>query len=100
MRKTLEVVQQKGIPVHHRNVSALVLRAMTNSGWAPQKAIRTPDSNKGKQLLLIPIFIRVSIWDIHVKVLVARSCPTLCNPMYGSLPASSVLGISQARILE
>ena len=57
MRKTLEVVQQKGIPVHHKNVSALVLWAKAKSGWAPQKAIRTPDSNKGKQPLLIPTFI-------------------------------------------
>ena len=33
-------------------------------------------------------------------VLVARSCPTLCNPMDCSPPGSSVHGISQARILE
>ena len=32
--------------------------------------------------------------------LVAKSCPTLCNPMDYSLPGSSVHGISQARILE
>ena len=30
----------------------------------------------------------------------AQSCPTLCNPMDCSPPGSSVLGISQARILE
>ena len=35
-----------------------------------------------------------------VYVLVARSCPTLCNPMDYSPPGSSVHGISQARILE
>ena len=34
------------------------------------------------------------------KVLVAQSCLTLCDPMYWSLPASSVHGILQARILE
>ena len=33
-------------------------------------------------------------------VLVAQSCPTLCNPMDCSLPGSSVHGISQARILK
>ena len=33
-------------------------------------------------------------------VLVAQLCLTLCNPMEGSLPGSSVHGISQARILE
>ena len=33
-------------------------------------------------------------------LLVAKSCPTLCNPMDCSLPGSSVHGILQARILE
>ena len=32
--------------------------------------------------------------------LVAKSCPTLCYPVYCSSPGSSVHGISQARILE
>ena len=31
---------------------------------------------------------------------VSQLCPTLCNPMDSSPPGSSVLGISQARILE
>ena len=35
-----------------------------------------------------------------VKVLVAQSCPSLCNPMDCSLPSSSVHGILQASILE
>ena len=34
------------------------------------------------------------------NVLVAQSCPTLCNPMDCSLPVSSVHGISQARVQE
>ena len=38
--------------------------------------------------------------SITVCVLVAQSCPTLCNPMDCSLPASSVHGILQAKILE
>ena len=29
-----------------------------------------------------------------------QSCPTLCDPIDGSPPGSSVLGILQARILE
>ena len=32
--------------------------------------------------------------------LVARSCPTLCDPLDCSLPSSSVHGIFQARLLE
>ena len=34
------------------------------------------------------------------KVLVAQSCPALCNPMDYSPPDSFLLEISQARILE
>ena len=36
----------------------------------------------------------------HVVVLLAKSCPTLCDPMDSSPPGSSVHGILQARILE
>ena len=35
-----------------------------------------------------------------VKVLVAQSCLSLCDPVDCSLPVSSVHGILQARILE
>ena len=37
---------------------------------------------------------------VEVKVLVAQSCLTFCDPMNCSLPGSSVRGILQARILE
>ena len=36
----------------------------------------------------------------YMYVLVAQSCPTLCNPMYCSPPGSSVHGILHARTLE
>ena len=36
----------------------------------------------------------------YVFVLIAQSCPTLCNPTDCSLPSFSVHGIIQARILE
>ena len=35
-----------------------------------------------------------------VKVLVAQSCPPLCDPMDCNLPGSSIHGIFQTRILE
>ena len=35
-----------------------------------------------------------------VKVLVAQSCPPLCDPMDCSLPGFSIYGILQLRILE
>ena len=41
--------------------------------------------------------------NLAVKYLlseVAQSCPTLCDPIDGSLPGSSVHGIFQARVLE
>ena len=37
---------------------------------------------------------------MYVYVLVAQSCPALCNPMDCSPPGSSVHGIFQVRILE
>ena len=37
---------------------------------------------------------------LGVKVLVAQSCLTVCDPMDRSLSGSSVHGILQARILE
>ena len=38
--------------------------------------------------------------ESEVKVLVAQSCQTLCDPMDCSPPGSSVHGILQARVLE
>ena len=49
-------------------------------------------------LCLCPFWIfsyRTDVW-----CLVTHSCPTLCDPMDGSVPDSSVHGIFQARILE
>ena len=39
-------------------------------------------------------------WCLSVCVIVAQSCPTLCDPMDCSLPCFSVHGILQVRILE
>ena len=43
--------------------------------------------------------IIVTVQEVKVKMLVAQSYLTLCNPMDCSLPGSSVHGILQARIL-
>ena len=40
------------------------------------------------------------IYELESESEVAQSCLTLCDPMYCSLPGSSVHGIFQARILE
>ena len=50
-------------------------------------------------ILGLPLFW-LTLAALKVKVLIDRSCPTLCDPIDGSLPGSSVHGISQARILE
>ena len=44
----------------------------------------------------------IFLWDfiMRVKVLVAQSCPTLCDPMDCSPPDSSVHGILEAGVLE
>ena len=42
----------------------------------------------------------VQQYSNKVKMLVAQSCPTLCDPMDNSLPGSFLHGISQARIVE
>ena len=46
------------------------------------------------------LFIPGSMLGEKVKVLVAQSCLTLCDPMDCSLPGFSVHGILQAKILE
>ena len=44
-----------------------------------------------------PIFQSLVIQLASLKVTVAQSCPTLCDPMDGSLSGPSVHGILQAR---
>ena len=44
--------------------------------------------------------VKVSACLCSLHVLVAQSCPTLCDPMDCSPPGSSIHGILQARILE
>ena len=53
-------------------------------------------------VLSFPHTAQDQCWGIctYVYVLLTQSCPTLCDPMDGSLPGSSIHEISQARILE
>ena len=51
---------------------------------------------------------KLGVWDQHLQTAAAaaaaakslQSCPTLCDPIDGSPPGSSIPGILQARILE
>ena len=49
-----------------------------------------------QNLLLIPLQIRAAAAAAKLP----QSCPTLCDPIYGSPPGSPVPGILQARTLE
>ena len=56
--------------------------------------------NKISKHDFIFFYFAQKIHVIHCCFLVAKSCPTLCDPMDCGPPDSSVHGISQARILE
>ena len=90
---------------------------LPNSGIEPRSSILQVDSLPTELHCTCPFPIQliwetyqVNIQNVSVSPLpwyssvqfssVSQSCPTLCNPMDRSLPGSSILGISQARILE
>ena len=52
--------------------------------------------------IYICVYIYIYIYNMvkKVKMLVAQSCPTLCDPIDCGLPGSSVHGILQAKIVE
>ena len=76
------------------------------SGWAPTLTQEKVLHSVGTMLIICNLshasFLKMDLGRpiMKVKVLVAQSCPTLYDSMDGSLPGSSVHGISQARILE
>ena len=59
-------------------------------GITQMKCRNTVEINKYASLIIIAAAAAKSL----------QSCPTLCDPIDGSLPGSSVPGILQARILE
>ena len=68
----------------------MLLIALTSSPPSP------PCSPPPPTLSLLIFFLSLP----HPVCSIPQSCPTLCDPMDCSLLASSVHGISQARILE
>ena len=60
----------------------------------------TPKIHKTRNWRENPLYNKWHLWKTHMLCLVIQSCPTLCDPMDGSLPGPSVRGILQARILE
>ena len=51
-------------------------------------------------MLQIIVAKRLYVGSVAVAAELLQSCPTLCNPIDGSPPGSSVHGILQARTLE
>ena len=70
-------------------------------GGCPWHHLRKSDTNTKSVTLnkkIQPVGVMIWKQSIRLKVKVARSCPTLCDPMDCSPPGSSVHGILQARI--
>ena len=44
-------------------------------------------------------YISQMIWEVKIKVLIAESCPNLCNPMDCSSPGPFVHRILQAKLV-
>ena len=69
--------------------------------WSLLKMFTESVMPSSRLVLCHPLFLLPPIPpSISVCVLVAQSCPTLCEPMDCSPPRSSVHEIFQARILE
>ena len=64
---------------------------VVSKGWGIWRGTGCKEARWGKRRLLSLM---------KVKVLVAQSCLTLCNPMDCSPPSCSIHGIFQTRILE
>ena len=46
---------------------------------------------------MLGFYFKEAPWEVTVLYLVVQSCPTLCDPMDGSLPGSSVHGDSPGK---
>ena len=57
-------------------------------------------SFSGHHRALSKSFLCCTVGPCYLFCVCAQLCPTLCDPMDGSPPGSSLHGISQARILE
>ena len=88
-------VQRLEIKPHASTVSLGQACFLQKALWVVQEKARAI-SHGGQVILICPPFGD----NLEKSCSVAKSCPTLCDPVDWSPPGSSVHGISQARILE
>ena len=82
-----------------RRVSALPPGSRPAAPALQGGSVTTGPPGKSQSSLLDDSFL-ACVLKVVCCCLVAKSCPTLCDSKDGSLPGSSVPGISQVRILE
>ena len=90
--------------LHYRRIPVLQADSLLTELWGNTKyMVMYPliDSFSLSVFVCLSLFLFLSLsFSLWVKMLVARSCPTLCNPMGCCPPSSFVHGILQARIGE
>ena len=79
-------------------VASVVSDSVQPPRWKPTKLPRPWDSTGKNTGVGCHFLLQCTHACMHAKSL--QSCPTLCDPIGGSPPGSSVPGILQARILE
>ena len=72
--------------------------AMPSSRWSSW--LRDQTHSPVTPVLEGGLFITSATWEVTLLLLTLQSCPTVCNPTYGSPTTSHVPGILQARTLE
>ena len=88
---------QKGVQKclgERKDKSIYCLDPASQTAWMQRSVTYQQQESTSRKLL----YSKISESDFFLCVLIAQSCPTLCNTM--DLPVSSVHGIFQARILE
>ena len=81
-------------------------QAPLSMGFSRQKywsgvPLPSPSDSPSQAQIYHDTFTHLKIFYYQLLLLFScKSCPTLCDPMNYSLPASSLIGISQVRILE
>ena len=108
MLQLFQNVTNRAVPVYEPCVTGLPKGECGNGKEASQKILKQFDKNNfmyvdsnnknwGLNFVCLNFFFLVIFCCC---CLVAKSCPTVCNPMDCSPPGSSIHGISQTRILE